>query len=224
LRPDLSRIYDRAFFAEYGATNRPYVETARYLADLLHRLFAPRRLIDLGCGCGVYADAFRRLGTEVVAVDGVAAPPEFSFPGPVEIRDLTVPLDDDWGWFDLALCLEVGEHIPEEFCGTFLANITRFSDTLVLSCAPPYQGGVHHVNERPKRWWKARLAEIGWVYDRDRTGVISETCKADRPPLLWMCQQVSVYVRAALNPPPAGSAAGAPGTPPSGSSGTRAAR
>ncbi len=193
--PDLDRIYDRRFFEEWGARNRPYVETARYLTGLLYGMFKPRRMIDLGCGAGVYAAAFRASGVEVVAVDGVAAPTEFAVPGPVEVRDLTVPFGNPWGPFDLALCLEVAEHIPEPLAPAFLETITGFSDTLVLSSAPPFQRGHHHVNEQPKRYWIERLAARGFAYDRKRTGVISETFKADRPPLMWMCQQVSVYVR-----------------------------
>lgn len=193
--PGLAAIYDRAFFAEWGATNAPYVETARYLAGVLHRILSPRRLIDIGCGCGVYADAFRTLGVEVVAVDGVAAPAEYAFPGPVEIRDLTVPFPNVWGAFDTALCLEVGEHIPEEHCGTFLDNLTRLADTVAMSCAAPGQRGTHHVNEQPKRYWIAKMAERGFRYDRKRTGLISLAFHADRPPLGWMCQGVSLFVR-----------------------------
>lgn len=193
--PDLVRIYDRAFFAEWGPRNAAYVETARYNARALHALLAPRRLVDLGCGCGVYADAFRSLGVEVVAVDGVVPPEDLAFPGPVEVRDLTVPFVNPWGTFDLALCLEVAEHIPEELTDAFLGNLVQFSDTLVLSCAPPFQGGTHHVNEQPKRYWIAKLAALGFGYDRATTGVFSETFKRDRPPLMWMCQQVSVYRR-----------------------------
>ncbi|HXJ72004.1 MAG TPA: methyltransferase domain-containing protein, partial [Candidatus Dormibacteraeota bacterium] len=188
MMPELEKIYDHRFFEEWGVRNRPYVETARYLTALLYRQFQPKRLIDLGCGAGVYAAAFRTHGVEVVAVDGVVAPPECSIAGPVEIRDLTVPFKNPWGPFDLALCLEVAEHIPESLAPAFLETITGFSDTLILSCAPPFQRGHHHVNEQPKRYWIERLAPLGFAYDRKTTGLISETFKADRPPLMWMCQ------------------------------------
>ncbi len=195
MMPDLARIYDRAFFAEHGATNEPYIATARWIVGDLSRRFAPARVIDLGCGCGIFAHAFRERGAEVVAVDGALAPPEFAFPGPVEARDLTVPFANPWGRFDLALCLEVAEHIPEELSDAFLANIVQFSDRLIFSAARPYQGGTHHVNERPKRYWWARLAAHGFAYDRKRTGEFSERFLADRPPFMWMCQSISVFER-----------------------------
>jgi len=201
---DLEQIYGEAFFAEWGRTNGPFVESARVIADELHARFAPGRLIDLGCGCGVYAERFAHHGVEVVCVDGVRPPPEYAFGVDVHLRDLTEPIADDWGRFDLTLCLDVGEHIPEALCDGFLDNCTRFADTLLLACAPPGQGGVHHVNEQPKRWWKARLADRGFAYDRPATGQLCERFKVLRPPLMWMWEHISVYRRPAVGKQSAG--------------------
>lgn len=192
---DLARIYDRGFFAQWGSGNRAYVATARYITGVLNKEFSPKRVADIGSGCGVYSHFFRELGAEVISIDGVLAPDEYSFPGEVHVRDLTEDFLNIWGAFDLTLCLEVGEHIPEEKTGIFLANIAQFSELLIFSAAPPFQGGEHHVNERPKRYWREKLAGLEFVYNRRRTGILSETFKRDKPELMWMCQQVSVYER-----------------------------
>lgn len=193
--PDLAAIYDAAFFAEWGKGNEPYVRTAAVVAGALHEQLRPRRVADLGCGCGVYAHELARRGVEALALDGVTPPAEHAFPVAFHAQDLTVPFENRWGRFDLALCLEVAEHIPEPLSDAFLDNVTRFSDLVVMSAAPPYQGGHHHVNERPKRYWVARMAERGFAYDRARTGRLFETVLAARPPLLWMAQHVGVYER-----------------------------
>lgn len=195
MMPDLAAIYDEAFFAEWGKRHQPYVRTADVITQALIAEFRPRRVADVGCGCGLYADAFQRRGVEVFALDGVRPPAEHSFDVPVHVQDLTAPFENAWGRFDFALCLEVAEHIPEEFSGAFLDNLARFSDTLVLSAAPPHQGGHHHVNERPKRYWVQRLAERGFAYDRKRTGRIFEAVVAVRPPYMWMAQHLGVYER-----------------------------
>lgn len=194
--PDLSSIYGPAFFAEWGPGHERYIRSAEMIADALYDRFRPKRLVDLGAGCGVYSRRFAERGASVVAIDGVVPPAEHSYPVDVQVRDLTAPFTNVWGDFDLALCLEVAEHIPESLSGAFLDNILRFSDRLVLSAAQPNQGGHHHVNERPKRYWVARLAEKGFAYDRRETGVLLTAMTAARPPYMWMVEQISVYGRA----------------------------
>jgi hypothetical protein len=195
---DLDRIYDRAFFEEWGPRHEKYVESARIITNVLHDLLHPARLLDLGAGCGVYSHSFMEKGVQVVAIDGAAPPAEHSYPVPVQARDLTVPFENVWGAFDLALCLEVAEHIPEPLADTFLDNILRFSDRLVLSAAQPNQGGHHHVNEQPKRYWVAKLAAKGFSYNRRETGRVLTALTAARPPYMWMVEQISVYDRAKI--------------------------
>lgn len=195
--PGLAEIYDSAFFAEWGPGHERYVRSAEIIAGVLQALYRPRRLVDLGAGCGVYGHFFSALGVETVSIDGVTPPSEHSYPMTLHVRDLTAPFENEWGAFDLALCLEVAEHIPEELSDVFLDNIARFSDRLILSAAQPNQGGHHHVNERPKRYWVERLARKGFAYDRKATGRIQTALAAARPPYMWMAEQISVYDKAA---------------------------
>ena len=197
MMPDLGAIYDEVFFAEWGKANEPYVRSAEIIMNVLLEEFAPKRIADIGCGCGVYAHSFGKKGVEVFALDGATPPAEHAFPISIHVQDITVPFENKWSRFDFALCLEVAEHIPEALSDAFLDNLARFSDTIVMSAAAPYQGGHHHVNEQPKRYWVKRLAERGYAYNRARTGRISEGCQAARIPLMWIAQQVSVYEKSA---------------------------
>jgi hypothetical protein len=52
--------------------------------------------------------------------------------------------------FDLAVSMEVAEHIEEKNADTFVANLTNLSNVIIFSAAVPGQGGVYHVNERPQ--------------------------------------------------------------------------
>jgi len=190
---DLHLIYDTAFFRQWGRGNADYVRSAEIIAGALFNLFKPKSLADLGCGCGVYAHIFKAKGVPVLAVDGVQPPREHAFSLPIVVRDLTAPVENIWGMFDLALCLEVAEHIPEELSGVFLDNIVKFSGRLAMSAAPPGQDGHHHVNERPKRYWARKLAGKGFVYNRRETGRLMEALKKPKPPLMWMANHISVY-------------------------------
>ncbi len=200
MMPDLDRIYGHAFFAEWGPGHAKYVESAERIVAVLHDQLRPKRLVDLGAGCGVYAHLFAQKGVEILALDGVTPPAEHVYPIPFVKRDLTTPFANIWGAFDLALCLEVAEHIPEPLADAFLDNALRFSDRLVLSAAQPNQGGHHHVNERPKRYWVAKPAAKGFAYDRRATGRLLTAMTAARPPYMWMVEQISVYDRVKTPP------------------------
>lgn len=193
--PDLARIYDAAFFKEWGPENSDYVRSAQIITDEIDRQFHPGRIADLGCGGGVFSHLFASRGVDVLSIDGVLPPPDQSFPARIHKQDLTEPFENIWGAFDLVLCLEVAEHIPEPLCGVFLDNLIRFSGTILLSAARPKQGGLHHVNEQPKRYWVRRLAERRYAYSRPRTGRLEAAFRALRPPCMWMACQISVYER-----------------------------
>jgi hypothetical protein len=55
--------------------------------------------------------------------------------------------------FDLAISLEVAEHLPSESAPVFVESLTRAAPLVLFSAAIPFQGGVHHVNEQwPDKW------------------------------------------------------------------------
>ncbi len=194
---NLDHIYDRSFFEEWGPTHERYIRSAEIISKVLQETYQPKRLIDLGCGCGIYSHLFAQNGVVVQALDGVQPPSASAFSVPIHLQDLTIPFKSPWGPFDLALCLEVAEHIPETDLDVFLQNITQFSDRLILSAAPPGQGGHHHVNEQPKRYWVRELGQRGFIYNRKETGQLFERLNAIKLPYMWMGAHISVYDRTA---------------------------
>lgn len=193
--PDLSRLYGADFFRDWGATNQKYLETAGTIASVLYERFHPRRMVDIGSGSGIYASTFRGFGVEVVALDGVIPPPEHSLCPPDFIRDFREPVINEWGIFDTTFCFEVIEHIPPDRSEIFLDNLGQFGDLLLLSYAPPGQGGTGHFNEQPKRYWVGKLAEHGFTYDKPATGSILEYFKGNKTPYMWMTENICVFRR-----------------------------
>ncbi|WP_372369398.1 class I SAM-dependent methyltransferase [Candidatus Uabimicrobium sp. HlEnr_7] len=193
MMPNLSQIYDDSFFNEWGCYNESYVASSQVVANILLEQLQFKSLVDIGCGCGTYSHFYQQKGIEVLSLDGVQPAYKNCFPIKITLRDFTVPFENTWGDFDVALCLEVAEHIEEKFLPQFLENITQFSNTLILSAADPFQGGHHHVNEQPKRYWKKKLQEIGFAYNRKRTGQFLEKFKKVKAPHMWMGNNVSVY-------------------------------
>jgi len=195
----LSAIYDREFFEPFSAANAAYVEACTVIASEIHRRFQPRTVVDWGCGAGLHLAAMAELGASVVGVDGASLDSDLVASGvPVHRADITKPLAPDllWDRYDLSLCIDVLEHIHDEHSDVALANVVRGADMVILSCAPPNQGGHHHVNERPRRYWIEKMAALGWEYQRCETGDMERSFLGMRDLLTetWMFHNLCIYL------------------------------
>ena len=154
-------VYDTEFFAGRSET---VTRSAAVVVPVLMRLFEPRSVLDVGCGQGEWVEAFRAGGVDAYGVD-IAAPDEAHY----FRRDLTEPFkwrpmpeDREWG-FDLVLCLETGEHIPEESSSTLINTIAHAANHyVVFGAAVPGQAGKGHINCQPPEWWHQRFAAYGF--------------------------------------------------------------
>ncbi|MER3452772.1 MAG: hypothetical protein C4321_03245, partial [Chloroflexota bacterium] len=153
--------YDRAFFEELADAT---CASADAVAPLLVDLVRPASVLDVGCGTGTWLAAFRRLGIEdVFGIDGGEITPSMlEIPAACFARaDLSRPFDLGRR-FDLALCLEVGEHLPAGAADALVGSLTAHAPVVAFSAAIPFQGGAGHVNEQWPGWWAARFAERGF--------------------------------------------------------------
>jgi SAM-dependent methyltransferase len=144
--------YDRDFY-------EPLVEGAEQSAEvvvpIVLELVPVTSVCDVGCGTGIWLDEFRHHGiTDIRGYDGdyvprdlLRIPPDRFFP-----IDLTQPLDAG-RTFDLAVSLEVAEHLPPESAASFVKGLTRLSPIVLFSAAIPNQGGTEHLNERWQDYW-----------------------------------------------------------------------
>ncbi|RJO65895.1 MAG: class I SAM-dependent methyltransferase [Myxococcales bacterium] len=215
-RSEMARLYDAAFFAEWGAANEAYVRSARAAAEIVFEQYRPATVLDLGCGAGFHATRLAELGVRVIAADFVSCPPAFRAPDlpAVEMADLAAPLPPDrFPRVDLVLCLDVAEHLAPEAAPIVVANCTRFSDLVVFSAAPPGQGGIGHINEQPRRYWFERFRNENFRHCRRESGWIDIRALARRDVLTlrWMATQLAVYRRGARWPYPK---AALPASPP----------
>lgn len=156
-------MYDKTFYD----TIRPGTqESARWVApvvlDHLKLGIAPLRVIDVGCGEGWWADQFARLGCEVIGIDG-----EYVQGSPLGDRfiphDLTRTMPEHLhGRFDLAVSLEVAEHLPEWRARTFVEELCELAPVVLFSAAIPGQGGTGHINEQWPSYWVELFDENGY--------------------------------------------------------------
>jgi SAM-dependent methyltransferase len=141
------------------------VRSAEIVVPAVRTLLDVASVLDVGCGRGAWLSEWRRRGIEdIVGVDGayVAAdrlliPTDRFMP-----RDLAQPIDLG-RQFDVVQSLEVAEHLAESAADVFIDNLVRHGSVILFSAAVPGQGGEHHVNERPYRYWRDKFLARGYV-------------------------------------------------------------
>lgn len=154
-------VYSRLFFERIDAGCRRSAEAV--VPELISRL-APFSVVDVGCGTGIWLAEFRRLGIrDLLGIDGPWVPRDLLQIGLEEFweHDLDEPLRCG-RTFDLALCLEVAEHLPESAAGVLVESLTRLAPMILFSAAVPGQGGDGHLNEQPAAWWENLFAARGF--------------------------------------------------------------
>jgi SAM-dependent methyltransferase len=172
--------YTATFFDDMTAAAS---RSADVIAPIVVRLLSPESVCDVGCGTGAWVRAFRQAGVDDV----------FGVDGPwVGLEQLVIDRNEFCHWnlteplslarrFDLAISLEVAEHLPSQCSQVFVDSLVRHSDIVLFSAAIPYQGGTDHINEQWPEYWRDRFLTHGY-YPVD--------CIR---PLIWKLREVEWY-------------------------------
>lgn len=154
--------YTQAFFDEM---DEPNLVSARIVVPLVVGLAHPKSVVDIGCGRGLWLKALLEQGIEDVAgYDGSYVDQEkLAFPkARFHAADLEKPIALDRS-FDLAVCLEVGEHLSDAVSSALVETLTRAAPVVLFSAAIPLQGGSRHINEQWPEYWEKKFAAHGYV-------------------------------------------------------------
>ena len=179
--------YNDAFFVDVEATS---VASARRVVPVAVAGWRPASVIDVGCGEGIWAALFEAEGVPAVGVDGGYVRPERRLIDRFVVWDLREPLPA-LGRYDLAVCLEVAEHLPAASAGTLVAGLAGLADRILFSAAVPGQGGTDHINEQPHDYWIERFVRAGFRADVAWRGQFA----ADEDVAWWYRQNMIVFER-----------------------------
>jgi SAM-dependent methyltransferase len=139
--------------------------SAEAIVPLVVERVRPTSVVDVGCGIGVWLEAFATHGVDdYLGVDGPWVPREaLLIPGE---RFVAARLDRPLELgrrFDLAVALEVAEHLPEHRAAGFVADLAGLAPCILFSAAIPHQGGTDHLNEQWLDYWAELFASHGYA-------------------------------------------------------------
>lgn len=154
--------YGREFFDHHLGGS---LSSAEATTPLLMSLVGMRSAVDVGCGVGTWLKVLMEHGVpDVLGIDG-----DYVDRGALQIpSDRFLPLDLSQPFtlsrrFDVALSLEVAEHLPADCADGFVGSLARLAPVILFSAAIPFQGGIHHMNEQWPEYWADLFRRRGYV-------------------------------------------------------------
>ncbi len=148
----------------YNAIHNWSQKSAEVIVPLLVEQLHPFSVVDVGCGDGTWLSVFSDAGIPSIlgldgpyVLDGGLRIPEQNFIP----CDLANPPKLNQH-FDLAVCLEVAEHLPPSAADTLVQFLTELSDYVLFSAAIPLQSGESHINCQWQDYWRNKFLNAGF--------------------------------------------------------------
>ncbi|MEO1053707.1 MAG: methyltransferase domain-containing protein [Bacteroidota bacterium] len=185
----MAKTYNTNFYSSRHGNSLYSAET---IVNLISDYVKPKSVVDIGCGVGTWLSVFQQSGIkDILGVEGQW----------VEEENVVIPLEnfkkanleekiDLERKFDLAVTLEVAEHIDAQYADQFVSNLVNLAPVVMFSAAIPLQGGKHHVNEQWPDYWRDVFAKHDYLLiDGIRPHVWN-----DEGIEMWYAQNTFVYV------------------------------
>lgn len=184
---ELREYVDSWDFNTYEDTYHDEIEdttSAKEVLSVLEGWIDFSTIVDVGCGSGSWdTGKYPYLGID----HNIPNPPENYMNW-----DLRQPLPTNDERYDLAISVEVAEHLPQFAERTLIQNLTQLSDQILFSAAIPGQDGENHINCQWQSYWAELFKEFGYYpYYRDiRTPLWNNSKVAP-----WYRQNMVLYTK-----------------------------
>lgn len=143
----------------------------------------PSTLADLGSGHNFYVNALRHFDFISWGYDSVDMFSDFQI-----VADITKPLKLD---VDYTLCIEVGEHIPEQYESIVFDNICQAKKYAIVSWAGIGQEGIGHINCKSLDDVVEQMHERDFMYHQGMTESLREANQLSHCD--WITRNIAVY-------------------------------
>jgi len=145
-------FYNAQFYS--GQADNSY-QSAKEVLKVLFDIYRPRSIVDFGCGQGTWLTAAEELGVaDLKGYDGDWVDTSKLYSKNINFEpvnlDQKVEVEKK---YDLAISLEVAEHLKEKSAKNFVQSICNASDVILFSPAIKGQGGTNHINEQWQSYW-----------------------------------------------------------------------
>jgi cyclopropane fatty-acyl-phospholipid synthase-like methyltransferase len=188
--PKLSSFYDDSFYEDQIADS---LKSARIYLSFLWQFMQPAAVLDVGCGRGAWLKACHELGsTRLLGLDGDWNDQAQMIDSAVEFRGIdlnkrfSIPQ-----MVDLAMSLEVAEHLEASTAPQFVECLTDASDVVLFSAAYPKQSGTNHINEQPQSFWAQLFIANGFL----PVDLFRPAFWGNKDVCFWYRQNAFLYVR-----------------------------
>jgi SAM-dependent methyltransferase len=155
-------LYDREYYFYVDAES---TRSAPVIVESVVTQFAPRALIDVGCGTGALLSAFKAKGIKTVGLEYSSAGLKVCRDRGLDVYQFNIESDrpQNLGKFDAAVCFEVAEHVAERCADALVDLLTSFAPVVFFTAAVPGQGGgADHINEQPHEYWIEKFQKKGY--------------------------------------------------------------
>jgi len=158
--------YDAGFYDSFA--NISY-KAAQAVLEEVNIKYTFESVVDFGCGSATWLRAAREIilakdkKPRLLGIDGEYARKIVdSKIAKFEFSDLEkrIQLDEK---FDLAISLEVAEHLSEGRASSFVKDLCASSDVVLFGAAIPGQGGTNHINEQWQDYWFDLFSQQGYL-------------------------------------------------------------
>jgi SAM-dependent methyltransferase len=187
MRKNLANYYAEDMYEREHAR-----DSAQVIVPMVVALTRPSSVLDVGCGRGVWLSEFKKQRVDkIVGLDGDYIKPSTMLV-PAECfrpTDLNGEFEIPAGRFDLAICLEVAEHLPARNSRHLVRQLTSAAPQVLFSAAPPGQGGRGHINCQPLSYWRKIFEEFRFkLFDPFRPKL-----RDDRSVAWWYRQNMVLF-------------------------------
>ena len=155
-----------------------------------------RTAADIGCGTGHFVQGLRKAGISTIGYEYSKNGREFAATrlgieiNPLDLNQVDVHAISR---VDLALSVEVAEHLTPQLGNTLVDVLVHIAPIVLFTAATPGQRGTGHINEQPPEYWRSSFAQRGFAHDADTSLRLKQLCRANVVGSPWIAKNLMVF-------------------------------